>query len=260
MAKGKYKSKKVAAVPAVAAESDIEQSEPQAPVMHQSQKSTGKGPGRPRKEVDPDADDGKPLREWFDEEGNLIDRENDKKGLKAAVQRNFAKLSAERRERMARMDSTEKKNYWSGVAMKSKARKKALQGDLLWPVKRIRKELAKSTGVKVSMEAAVFAAAVYEYMAAELLELTGEAAKDFKRSRLVPRYIMLAIRNDDEIARVFEKTCTFREAGVTMKPVPKMLLKSHASKKNSEWDNMAWYRDIDADQYTKKSEKTGKSD
>jgi hypothetical protein len=37
---------------------------------------------------------------------------------------------------------------------------------------------------------------------AELLELSGNAAHDHKRKRIVPRHILLAYRNDEELNKV----------------------------------------------------------
>ena len=50
-------------------------------------------------------------------------------------------------------------------------------------------------------------------MAAEVLELAGNAAKDNKKTRIVPRHIQLAVRNDEELARLMRNT-TIASGGV----------------------------------------------
>jgi histone H2A len=120
---------------------------------------------------------------------------------------------------------------------KGKTAKKAVsrsaKAGLQFPVGRIARYLkAGKYASRVGAGAPVYLAAVLEYLAAEVLELAGNASRDNKKTRcvaaprvfaraarpaapaharaaaafsIVPRHIQLAIRNDEELSKLLGK-------------------------------------------------------
>ncbi|MCP9260989.1 Histone H2A [Dirofilaria immitis] len=74
---------------------------------------------------------------------------------------------------------------------KSKKISKSARAGLLFPKGRYAR--------RISQSAAVYLSAVIEYLSAEMLELSGNACRDNKRQRLIPRHIVLAMKNDEEL-------------------------------------------------------------
>ncbi|GJV75383.1 histone H2A.1 [Tanacetum coccineum] len=80
-------------------------------------------------------------------------------------------------------------------------RKKAVKAGLQFPVGRIGRLLKKGRyAQRTGSGAPIYLAAVLEYLAAEVLELAGNAARDNKKTRINPRHLLLAVRNDETIA------------------------------------------------------------
>ena len=90
-----------------------------------------------------------------------------------------------------------------------KSQTKSSKAGLQFPVGRIGRYLKKGKfATRVGAGAPVYLAAILEYLTAEILELAGNAARDNKKTRIIPRHLQLAIRNDEELNKLL--------AGVTI--------------------------------------------
>jgi histone H2A len=97
----------------------------------------------------------------------------------------------------------------AGKSKGAKSKSRSTRAGLQFPVGRLHRLLKKGNyAERVGGGAPVYLAAVLEYLAAEILELAGNAARDNKKSRIIPRHLQLAIRNDEELNKLL--------AGVTI--------------------------------------------
>lgn len=82
----------------------------------------------------------------------------------------------------------------------------SLRAGLQFPVTRIKNSWMKklASAPRVGDAAAVYMAAVLEYLTAEILELAGNAARDYNVKRITDRHITLAIHGDEELDKLTE--------------------------------------------------------
>lgn len=100
-----------------------------------------------------------------------------------------------------------------GSAAKASQSRSAKAG-LTFPVGRVHRLLRRGNyAQRIGSGAPVYLTAVLEYLAAEILELAGNAARDNKRTRIIPRHLQLAIRNDDELNKLLGNV-TIAQGGV----------------------------------------------
>ena len=103
---------------------------------------------------------------------------------------------------------------------------------LQFPTARLNRYMRKGKySARVSPGAGVYMGAVLEYLCAEILELAGNAARDNKKSRIIPRHVQLAVRNDEELNK-FLSGVTVAAGGVL--PNIHSVLLPKKSKKSSD--------------------------
>lgn len=103
-------------------------------------------------------------------------------------------------------NATPKKAKTSGVGGRPRVTK-AQKAHLIFPVSRIHRMLkAGRYAPRASDCAAVYLAAVLEYLVAEVIELAWIFAKQGNKKRISPRHIVLAVRSDDHINQLVQNT------------------------------------------------------
>ena len=114
-----------------------------------------------------------------------------------------------------------------------KSTTKSSKAGLQFPVGRIGRYLKQGKyATRVGGGAPVYLAAVLEYLCAEILELAGNAARDNKKSRIVPRHLQLAVRNDEELNKLLGSV-TIASGGVLPNIHAVLLPKKSKSKATS---------------------------
>lgn len=110
---------------------------------------------------------------------------------------------------------------------------RSYKAGLTFPVGRLHRQLKEGQYARrVGIGAPVYLAAVLEYLTAEILELAGNASRDEQRVRIVPRHIMIAIRNDEELHKLLDNVIV-SNAGV----VPSIHPFINKDKKGKEKDD-----------------------
>ncbi|XP_018409427.1 PREDICTED: histone H2A [Nanorana parkeri] len=110
----------------------------------------------------------------------------------------------------------------SGGKARAKAKSRSSRAGLQFRVGRVHRLLRKGNyAERVGAGAPVYLAA--EYLSAEILELAGNAARDNKKTRIIPRHLQLAIHNDEELNKLL--------GGVTIAQAVLLPKKTHSSQK-----------------------------
>ncbi|XP_047266442.1 LOW QUALITY PROTEIN: probable histone H2AXa [Capsicum annuum] len=110
-------------------------------------------------------------------------------------------------------DGSSNDDAGSGKQKASKSVSRSAKAGLQFPVGKVARWLKNGKYVeRVGAGAPVYLSAVLEYLSAEVLELAGNAAKNNKKKRIVPRHIQLAVRNDAELSKLLENV-TFASGG-----------------------------------------------
>ena len=91
------------------------------------------------------------------------------------------------------------------LGYKKSSRSRSKRAGLHFPVGRIHRILRKGPyASRIGSFAPVYLAAVLEYLVAEILELAGIVVRDCGRDKILPRHVLLAVKNDSELDRLFK--------------------------------------------------------
>nr|UQW60618.1 histone macroH2A.1 [Mordacia mordax] len=101
---------------------------------------------------------------------------------------------------------------------------RSARAGLLFPVGRMLRYLRSGVYRKrIAMGAPIYLAAVTEYLAAEILELAGNIARDSHKVRITPRHIHLSMALDEELQKML-RGVTIASSGVLPRVPPEVLM------------------------------------
>lgn len=137
----------------------------------------------------------------------------------------------ERGQKLAELNKIQR--FW-GIDKKN-PKSMSKKSGVIFSVKRVLKNMKKMFSEKIiSQQAGVFLASVLEYMCSEVLDLSGEVAREFKKKRITPHFIQLSINDDEELNKLLKDTI-IAQGGVTPYIHPELLVtKSTRYKKKQE--------------------------
>ncbi|XP_067292468.1 histone H2AX-like [Pseudorasbora parva] len=125
----------------------------------------------------------------------------------------------------------------TGGKARAKAKTRSSRAGLQFPVGRVHRLLRKGNyAQRVGAGAPVYLAAVLEYLTAEILELAGNAARDNKKTRIIPRHLQLAVRNDEELNKLLGGV-TIAQGGVLPNIQAVLLPKKTEKPAKSKYEN-----------------------
>ncbi|KFD46088.1 hypothetical protein M513_13022 [Trichuris suis] len=100
--------------------------------------------------------------------------------------------------------------------VKGKTRNRSSRAGLKLLIGRIHRLLRRGNyAERIGGGAPVYPAAVIEYLTTAFLDLVGNAARDNKKTRIIPRHLQLATRNDEELSK-FLRGVTIGHGGVPL--------------------------------------------
>jgi len=108
-----------------------------------------------------------------------------------------------------------------------------MKSGLQFPVGRVHRFLKQGRyASRISAGAPVYLAAVLEYLCTEILELAGNAARDNKKARIIPRHLQLAVRNDEKLNKLLADVTI--AAGGVLPNIHSVLLPKKSKKEKAQ--------------------------